>query len=364
MVMSLNSLHNPSNTVSQSDVYTDLSGLQKLKASARKDSQSAIPEAARQFEAVMISMMIKNLRKTGLEDPIFKSQAMDSYRDMYDQQLGMELSKGEGIGFARSIAEQIKYQSGHQSQQSLQPAESHQPGKSLQPEKSHQQVELIMPQRRNFPDYYIPPASLVNSMTNNNKSINTQVKSMKKDITTDFNSPEEFVKKLWPLAEKAAEKLGVSPEMVLSQAALETGWGKHIISKNKKSSFNLFNIKASKNWSGRHMEKESVEFVADSKQHTKAVQQKSNFKAYDSFTQSFDDYVDLVRNNTRYNFFINDSSKEMNQSEHFLRDKNYIKGIHKAGYATDPSYSDKILRLLKSEAIQNQLLNKTKLASK
>jgi len=108
--MNFDNLHHASNNLSQSDIYTDLNGLQKLKNSARKDSQAAIPEVAKQFEALMITMMVKNLRKTGMEDPMFKSQAMDSYQDMYDQQLGLELSKGQGIGFAKAIAEQINYQ--------------------------------------------------------------------------------------------------------------------------------------------------------------------------------------------------------------------------------------------------------------
>lgn len=361
--MSLNTLHNPSNSsAGQSDIYTDLNSLQKLKNSARKDSQAAIPEVARQFEAVMISMMIKNLRKTGMEDPLFNSQAMDSYRDMYDQQLGMELSKGEGIGFAKAIAEQIKYQAQNSPQQA---------GSSDAPDTVSASTprELVMPQRRPFPDYYAPlhPASAAIEKTE--KSPDAQFETIQQNITADFNSPEEFVQKLWPLAEKAAQNLGVSPEMILSQAALETGWGKHVISNDKKSSFNLFNIKANQNWSGQRIEKISAEYIVDNKQQTETVQQKSDFRAYTSYAQSFDDYVDLVRNNTRYNTYINNNSKDINQSERSiseqsLHDKTYIKGLHKAGYATDPGYSDKVLRVLKSEAIQSQLLNQTKLASK
>lgn len=72
--MSLNSLQDlPSldkKVVAKTDIYTDLKGLQNLKSSARRDAKSALPEVARQFEAVMISMMIKNLRKTGMEDQL------------------------------------------------------------------------------------------------------------------------------------------------------------------------------------------------------------------------------------------------------------------------------------------------------
>ncbi|RKZ98918.1 MAG: flagellar assembly peptidoglycan hydrolase FlgJ [Gammaproteobacteria bacterium] len=330
--MSLNALYNPSNSMSQSDVYTDLSGLQKLKVSARKDSQAAIPEVAKQFEAVMISMMIKNLRNTGMEDPIFNSQAMDSYRDMYDQQLGMELSKGEGIGFAKAIAEQIKYQSGKQ-----------QVNNSSEISEAEQ---LKMPQRRHFPDYYVPLASSADTI---------QSEPIQQNVPAGFNSPEEFVKNLWPLAEKTAKTLGVTPEVILSQAALETGWGKYVISKDNKSSYNLFNIKANDSWQGKSIEKVSMEYYQG-----KPVKQKSHFRAYSSYEKSFEDYANLIQNSPRYNSYLKDNSEKMHQPEQLLHDKAYMDGLQKAGYATDSSYSNKVLRVLSSDAIQNQI----KIASK
>jgi len=319
------------------DIYTDLNGLQNLKSAARKDAKSALPEVARQFEAVMISMMIKNLRKTGMEDAIFKSQAMDSYRDMYDQQLGMELSKGQGIGLAKSIVEQMQYQSGETNIKS----------------DNIQAVDLRMPERRVFPDYYhsLQQSDSTKSLNSHSDTslLNTEAKLIR------FEQPQDFAQKLLPLAEQTAQRLGVSSEVILSQAALETGWGKHIISDGQQSSFNLFNIKADPAWQGKRMEKVSMEYV-----HGEAVQQKSSFRAYDSFAQSFNDYANFIQNNPRYKTAL----QTIEKVEQSLRDESYIKGIHKAGYATDPGYSNKVLRVLNSEPIQNQLLNQIKLASK
>ncbi len=344
--MSMNSLHNPPVQVSQSDVYTDLNSLQKLKTSARQDSQAAIPEVARQFEAVMISMMIKNLRKTGMEDPIFNSQAMDSYRDMYDQQLGLELSKGEGIGFAKAIAEQIKYQSGQQGKEAM--------------VVSGAADKLHLPQRRYFPEQY-----QTGSHSETDKVAPAAGPASEQPlISPEFNSAADFVKQLWPLAEQAGQKLGVSAQIILSQAALETGWGKHIIHQDGKSSYNLFNIKASQNWSGEQMEKSSMEFIHDPQQKIKAIRQSSQFKAYDSFAQSFDDYVQLIQNKPRYSHFFELSVKPKGKAEQSLHDTNYINNIHKAGYATDPVYADKVINVLKSDVIQNYLHKETKLALK
>ncbi len=339
--MSLNSLQSlPSSEIkseTKTDIYTDLNGLQNLKSSARKDAKSALPEAARQFEAVMISMMIKNLRKTGMEDPIFKSQAMDSYRDMYDQQLGMELSKGQGIGFAKSIVEQMQYQAGQQS--------GNPPGN-----KTEDAVAKIMPPRKHFPDHY---SSLSNSLPASDSLSVNQIApgQLPQNSVANFKSPEQFVAKLWPLAEQTAQKLSVSPDVILSQAALETGWGKAVISDGQKSSFNLFNIKADQSWQGKRMDKVSMEYI-----HGKPIQQKSSFRAYDSFEQSFSDYANFIQSSPRYKTVL-ETTKKVEQS---LHDENYIKGIHKAGYATDPDYSTKVLRVLKSVPIQAQI----KLASK
>lgn len=343
--MSLNTLaSNPLTNKSANtttDIYTDLNGLQNLKQSAVKDSQAALPEAARQFEAVMITMMLKNLRKTGMEDAIFKSQAEDSYRDMYDQQLGLELSKGRGIGVARAIISQLDAQ---------------QSGQHRLATGDETPAVLKMPQRRGFADYY----STLSHTTIQGQStdLQTQVETASIESTAkhsninnsassiQFESPKHFVEKLWPLAEKAAEKLGVSAEVILSQSALETGWGKHILYEGEQSSRNLFNIKAHHGWNGKQMEKSSIEFLQG-----KAVQQKSAFRVYDSLQQSFDDYVSYLQTNPRYQKVLDKAS----YAEQKLHDSSYIKALHKAGYATDPSYSDKVLNVLNSEVIQNQL---------
>ncbi|MCP3850904.1 MAG: flagellar assembly peptidoglycan hydrolase FlgJ [Gammaproteobacteria bacterium] len=324
---------------SKTDIYTDLNGLQSLKTSARKDANAALPEVAKQFEAVMISMMIKNLRKTGMEDPIFKSQAMDSYRDMYDQQLGMELSKGDGIGFAKAIVRQMQYQQGGM------------------PENDNGLKEQTLPQRRHFPDLYSNTASTESEKQVVDKNILVSTESVKplQGQQNSFESPEQFVEKLWPLAEKTAQKLGVSPELILSQAALETGWGKHVISNDQKSSYNLFNIKAGLDWTGAEIEKNSMEFI-----HGKMSKQQSAFRSYDSFEHSFTDYARFIQSHPRYK----NALEKTNKMEQSLHDTKYINEIHEAGYATDPKYSDKVLRVLNSEPVQNRVMMQVKLASK
>ncbi len=346
---------------SSSNIYTDLNALHNLKSSARKDAGAALPEVARQFESVMISMMIKGLRKTGMKDPLFSSQAMDSYRDMYDQQLAMELSKGQGIGLAKSIVEQVQAQAGLVKTGTADPQ------------------SLKMPKWKAFPDPYQAKKSPSLEKSQINQAADEQtveakqaepVQGVKTGNISEFEQPLEFVQKLWPLAEQTAKKLGVSTEVILSQAALETGWGQYIITKDKQSSFNLFNIKAEPGWSGKRMEKVSMEYA-----HGKPIQQKSSFRAYDSFEQSFNDYADFIQNSPRYRNALDkirnmeqslhSSNKESNEESNYepLANKAYINTLHQSGYATDPDYSAKVLRVLNSDFIQAQVQINNKMVS-
>lgn len=65
------------------------------------------------------------------------------------------------------------------------------------------------------------------------------------------------------------------------------------------------------------------------------------FRAYDSFADSISDYFDLICKNSRYKKAINSSSPE-----------ECIKAIKDGGYATDPKYVDSILKIIKSNKLE------------
>ena len=65
------------------------------------------------------------------------------------------------------------------------------------------------------------------------------------DAPLDCSSPEAFVRSIWPHAQRAAQELGVLAKALVAQAALETGWGRRLASREGgASSHNLFGIKA------------------------------------------------------------------------------------------------------------------------
>jgi len=350
--MSISSHINHSSQYADASVYTDANGLSGLKKQAREDQDKALPEVARQFESVFIGMIMKSMRQASFGDDLFGSSAVDTFRDMHDQQMSIELAKGKGFGFADSIVRQLKQDNAAMKEPDINPDGS-----------------LTLPVRKNFYKDYskvieqhnqqqinsgkeLPVEEFGKKITNAEnddllKPSATKVKTIvntENDLPVSFANPKEFVDKLWPLAEKAAEKIGVKPEVLLSQAALETGWGQSIIKNTQTNSYNLFNIKADSRWDGERIPKLSLEYEND-----KPVNKNSYFRVYDTLQDSFDDYVQFIKNNPRYE----KAMQKVDNSEQYLH------GIHKAGYATDPEYVEKIMRVMNSNNIQDKLSSKT-----
>jgi len=92
---------------SSSVVYNDLASLGRLKTQSKEDPSSALNEVAKQFESVFVSMMMKEMRNTLPKDGMFSSNEMESYQEMFDQQLSLDLSRNGGLGLADLISRQM-----------------------------------------------------------------------------------------------------------------------------------------------------------------------------------------------------------------------------------------------------------------
>ena len=89
------------------NVYTDFSGLAGLKGQAQAAPDDAIKEVARQFESLFVGMMLKAMRDAVPKDGLFASNQMDSYQQMFDNQLALDMTRGDGIGLAGLIEQQL-----------------------------------------------------------------------------------------------------------------------------------------------------------------------------------------------------------------------------------------------------------------
>jgi len=319
--------------------YNDFSSLSRLRVDARKDSDAALKEVAKQFESVFVQMMIKSMREASvpLQGELFHSNQSKAYTDMYDKQLGLELSKSNGIGLADVIVRQL----------SKAPSAELKPDQPLQNPVIHSSAVFESKQEKT--------ETIIENL--NYRNIATEVSVHKMNNQSGFevnkvsqsphwNTPEDFIRDSWPHAKRAAKDLGVDPRVLLAQSALETGWGKKVhATENGESSYSLFGIKADNRWQGKTVNFNTLEFRSGTMNRESA-----NFRAYDSVSDSYQDYVDFLKNNPRYqNVFQAESSAE------------YSKALQQSGYATDPDYAEKIERI-RTGGLMNEVISGLKVS--
>ncbi|MCO6055425.1 flagellar assembly peptidoglycan hydrolase FlgJ [Pseudomonas sp. MOB-449] len=354
-----------------SGAYTDLNRLSQLKAGKDRDSEANIRKVAQEFESLFLNEMMKSMRQAGeafAEGNYLNSNETKTYQDMHDQQLAVTLSKQGGVGLADVLTRQLsKTQHAERPNPFAQvqaSAEANWPVQGSKPvakttavtegrddSKLLNQRRLALPSKLSdrqvagivpSPEQVAGTPLAGNDWTPAKAYAAPERESVGADATQGvgkrvFASRNEFIETLLPMAEKAAERIGVDPRYLVAQAALETGWGKSIIREaDGDSSHNLFGIKAHKSWDG-----DSARVLTTEYKGGKAVKEAASFRSYDSFEQSFHDYVSFLQNNDRYQQALGSTEKP----EQFVRE------LQKAGYATDPQYARKISQIARGMQI-------------
>ncbi|EHJ9983606.1 flagellar assembly peptidoglycan hydrolase FlgJ [Vibrio parahaemolyticus] len=289
----------------------DISSLDSLRQKAVKEGkdgeQEALHAAARQFESIFTSMMLKSMREAneGFESNIMNSQNEKFYRQMLDEQMASELSASGSMGLADMIVAQLTAGQGNDKSETAMrdAANSAVEYRRVDPKKAREIEKRL---------------------------IESGELSRTSHTPAKFDSPESFVNSMKPYAEKAAKALGIEPSLLLAQAALETGWGQKVVQNARGSSNNLFNIKADRSWQGDKVTTQTLEFHDNT-----PVKETAAFRSYSNYQDSFNDYVRFLNDNPRYETAL----QQRGDSESFIR------GIHRAGYATDPTYADKVLQV-------------------
>ncbi|MRV74816.1 flagellar assembly peptidoglycan hydrolase FlgJ [Duganella sp. FT92W] len=139
-------------------------------------------------------------------------------------------------------------------------------------------------------------------------------------------SQKEFLESIMPWATEAAQKLGVAPELVAAHAALESGWGQHPLG----ASNNLFGIKAGSQWQGGVTSAATTEYA-----YGLPMKKVEKFRSYPDTASAFRDYANVLVDNPRYRDALNTGSDA----------RAFAQGVARGGYATDPSYADKLMKL-------------------
>jgi len=296
----------------KADVYTDFQSFTALRNEAKGQSPEVIKKVAKQFESLFVQMMLKSMRDTMPEEGILNSKQQRMYQDMYDKQISLNISSGKGMGLADVIERQLGGQPTEQLTQ-----------KQMADYLSHPAVtRKIAAQVSAIDNPYTEQTNLLN------------------ENNVVWDEPESFIQDIWPHALKAADELGVDAEVLMAQSALETGWGKHVRQLNGENSFSLFGIKADQRWQGKTVSVSTLEFKDGAMQREKA-----QFRAYESAAEAFNDYVNFIQSNPRYQPAL---EKSYNPAA-------YAHELQQAGYATDPDYARKIDRVRNSELMKTQI---------
>lgn len=327
-----------SSAITQASNYFDLQGLDQLRQKAQGNEKDAIREVANQFESMFASLLIKSMRQANEAfetDSPFNNKHTKFYTDMQDKQLALDISRHGSLGLADALVRQLD-------PASIAGPQSVAQDKLRMPDAQQREMMALhsemTPREFNKPDRTQASRVTASIAPMKAEPLSTVTPPVVKDALPTFSDPKSFVQAMMPYAQKVAQRLGLSAPALVAQSALETGWGQKIINgSDNQSSFNLFNIKASRGWEGGKVSKNSLEV-----EEGIGIKRRSDFRAYDDYEHSFQDYARFITSNQRY-------QEALKQGDDAGR---YVEELQRAGYATDPQYAEKIKQIMNSKSFK------------
>lgn len=310
----------------------DLSSTQDLRAEFQKNPQQGLKAAAQQFETLFLQMVLKSMRDATPQDGMLDSDSTRFYTSLLDQQMAQNMAtSGKGLGFAQLIEQQLgASMSGATASAAVKTDESG----AANP--AGNALPLAMSDGRHLQFRQVP--GTLPTSADYVKPADSTARAVDQEVPA---TSREFVNRVWPQAVEASRSTGIAPQFLVAHAALESGWGRAEIRRADGSpSYNLFGIKAGKNWTGATVDTLTTEYVDG--QPRQSVER---FRAYSSYEESFRDYANLLRSNPRYSGVIG----SQNGTE-------FARGLQQAGYATDPNYAEKLSRIINGPTLRQALI--------
>ena len=155
----------------------------------------------------------------------------------------------------------------------------------------------------------------------NNENLKKNSIKIKNRYLTNDQKIKNYIKKYSKIAEVEMRKYKIPVSITLAQGILESGIGEGrlaVIGNNH------FGIKCHKKWKGKRM------YHDDDKKG-------ECFRVYKSPELSYRDHSIFLSTRSRYDFLF-----DLKRTNY----KSWAKGLKKAGYATDPKYSKKLISLI------------------
>ncbi|MBQ0025369.1 MAG: glucosaminidase domain-containing protein [Bacteroidales bacterium] len=142
----------------------------------------------------------------------------------------------------------------------------------------------------------------------------------------DNTTRTRYIEKYKDVAVRQMIETGIPASITMAQACLESGDGNSTLAREAN---NHFGIKCHNTWEGKS-------FLKDAETKNEC------FRMYDSAEESFADHSDFLRYSARYAFLFSLDRKDY---------KGWAYGLKNAGYATDPQYPDKLIRIIEENGL-------------
>ena len=303
--------------------FTNPQGLAALRGAG--DTPETRRAVAKQFESLFLGLMIRQMRQASsvIEGGLIDNDRLEMQQSLFDEQLALTLASGRGIGLADALMREFGGPGAPIGSDAVAAGRAYGiagfggtgTGAALAVDTSPAVTAATDEDRPLIATDGLSPS----------------MRALHESRALASGLPEDFVAALWPHAERAAARLGTVPEVLVAQAALETGWGRSV-PRNQygESSMNLFGIKAGGDWKGPRAIVSTLEFV-----NGVPERRREPFRMYRNVAEAFDDYVAVLESRPRYSQALGTRSAA-----------DYAEALQRGGYATDPDYAKKIIAIL------------------
>lgn len=344
---------------------SDVRSLDALKNGAGRDPKGAVRQAATQFEALFMQMVMKSMRDSVPKSGMLEGSGSDVFQSMLDTQFSQAMT-GKPGGLSDLIAKQLMRSmrmddpatpptapkvSVEGLSRALMASESAERGSAdgdeILPSGAARMAEAAAAAaaaaaRNRQAGEAAVRRDPVTGMPLLGAAPPAAVPATAAGPARPAGAPAAFVDRMWGAAAAAEQATGVPAGFIVGQAALESGWGRHELRHaDGRPAHNLFGIKAGPGWRGDTVEATTTEYVDG-----KAVKSVERFRAYASHHESFADWARLMASNPRYAGVMQSGGSV----------ESFARNLQRAGYATDPEYASKLTRTI-TQALSMRRVN-------
>lgn len=163
-------------------------------------------------------------------------------------------------------------------------------------------------------------------------SLLSMISSPEVEEVPDEIPKEDFVAELVPYAQELQKEYNILPSIILSQAILESDWGRSELGRTYN---NLFGVKA-------YGDQEKVNLTTKEFENGQWLEINAYFRVFSSWRESMTEHTQLFVQGVTWN-------PQLYQG--VLQAKNYreaAQALQESGYATDPDYARKIIEVIES----------------